>query len=415
MSVDRKPSFFYGYIVVAAALLTMVITTGALYSFGVFFKPVLTEFGWTRAATSGAYSLCILLLGSLSIVMGRLNDRFGPRIVVTACGFLLGSGYLLMSQISTIWQLYLFYGILAGIGLSGAYVPPISTVARWFVKRRGLMTGIAMSGIGLGTMIMPLVANWLISSYGWRTSFTVIGITVMALTTLAAQFLRRDPSQMGLVPYGENEAQQENAAPESGGFALQRAIRTRQFWMICAMFLCYGIFIQTVIVHIVPHATDLGISAASAAYILAIIGGVSMAGRIIMGNAGDRIGNKPALIICFTTTTVASLWLLAAQDVWMFYLFAVVFGFAYGGAIALNSLIVAEFFGLSSLGVILGVVTFGWSIGEAVGPVLAGRIFDITGSYQPAFWICAAFSLATVIIILFLRPITNQGLSSRIA
>ncbi len=394
---------------VVAALLVMMIATGALYSFGVFFKPVLTEFGWTRAATSGAYSLCILILGSLGIVMGRLNDRFGPRIVVTAGGLLLGSGYILMSQISAIWQLYLFYGILAGIGLSGVYVPPISTVARWFIKRRGLMTGIAMAGIGIGTMIMPPIANWLISSYGWRTSYTVIGITILVLLILVAQFLRRDPGRMGLVPYGKGKGEQAGLNSGAEEFSLQRATRTRQLWTICAMFLCYGVCVQTIIVHIVPYATDIGISAASAANILATIGGTSIAGRIIMGSAADRIGTKPTIIICFILISITFLWLLAAKELWILYLFAIVFGFGYGGLTSLISPTVAELFGMSSHGVILGAVFFGWSIGEAIGPVLAGRIFDITGSYQPAFWVCAALSIIAIILALFLRPITNGG------
>lgn len=157
--------FFYGYIIVMLATIIMVASWGTFYSFGVFFKPVLLEFGWTRAITSGAYSLAFLLSGFFSIFVGRLSDRFGPRIVVLACGLLLCSGYLLMSQASSTWQLYLAYGIV-GVGLSGAYVPSISAVSRWFVKRRGLMTGIVMAGIGIGTMIMPPLANLLITSYG---------------------------------------------------------------------------------------------------------------------------------------------------------------------------------------------------------------------------------------------------------
>jgi len=404
--MSRKPRFFYGYVVVAAALLIMAISTGALYSFGVFFKPVLTEFGWTRAATSGAYSLCILLLGALSIVVGRLNDRFGPRIVVTGCALLLGSGYLLMSQVSAAWQLYLFYGALVGIGTSGTLVPPISTVARWFVKRRGLMTGIAMSGIGLGTMIVPPLANWLISSYGWRTSYTVLGITVLVLMIVVAQFLRRDPSQMGQLPYGNREQEKLNSGSE--GFSLQRAARIRQFWMTVAMFLCYGVCIQAVIVHIVPHATDLGITAASAASTLAIVGGMSVAGRVLMGNASDRIGTKPSSIICFTLILAALLWLLVAKEVWAFYLFAIIFGFGYGGMASLSSPIAAELFGMSSHGVILGAIFCGMALGETAGPIITGYIFDTAASYQPAFLVCAMLSIIAIILASLLSPTANR-------
>jgi len=206
-----KPRFFYGYAVVGAAFIVMLVAQGAFLSFGVFFKPVLTDFGWTRAMTSGAFSLCFLLNGLLGIGMGMLNDRRGPRLVVTTCGILLGAGYLLMSQIDTIWQLYLFYGVIVGIGISGAWVPLLSTVSRWFVKRRALMCGIVLSGVGIGVVIIPPLAAWLISIYSWRTSYIIVGIIVLVLVILAAQFLRRDPSQVGQLPYGAIEVEAESS------------------------------------------------------------------------------------------------------------------------------------------------------------------------------------------------------------
>ena len=155
--------FFYGYIIVAVSFFIMLVTFSFHISFGVFFKPLLTEFGWARAMTSGAFSVYMFLHGLLYIVTGRLNDKYGPRILTTACGIVLGLGYLLMSQISAIWQLYLFYGVIIAIGTSGLWVPLMSTVTRWFVKRRGLMTGITVAGIGTGTIIVPPLANWSIS------------------------------------------------------------------------------------------------------------------------------------------------------------------------------------------------------------------------------------------------------------
>jgi len=176
-----KSKLFYGYIIVAAGFLIMTVMWGTYYSFGIFFEPVLKEFGWTRAATAGAFSLSLVLTGFFAIVMGRLNDRFGPRKVITACALLLGAGYILMSQISALWELYLFYGLILGIGLGGAFVPVASTISRWFIRRRSLMTGITASGIGVGTFLMPPIANWLISSYGWRTSYIIIGAAAVVL------------------------------------------------------------------------------------------------------------------------------------------------------------------------------------------------------------------------------------------
>lgn len=408
MTENRSPRFFYGYVVALVSFLIKVVMWGVTYSFGVFLKPLSAEFGWSRASISGAYSLFMILHGFLCIVAGGLNDRFGPRKVMTVCGFFMGLGYLLMSQISAIWQLYLFYGVIIAIGFSGSFVPLISTVARWFVKRRGLMTGFVVSGVGVGTMIMPLMANWLITNYGWRTSYIVIGSIVLVLIMLAAQFLRRDPAQMGQLAYGEGEVKEEGLDLQGGGFSLREAIHTMQFWMVGAVFVCFDFCLESAIVHIAPHATGLGISSAIAATFLATIGGGGTVGRIMMGGAGDRIGNRLAAAVCFILMSAALFWLLGAREVWMLYLFAAVFGFAYGGFAALQSPIVAELFGMSSLGMILGSVIFIGTIGDAIGPVLTGGIFDITGSYHQAFLICAIVAIIGFILTFFLRPIVAK-------
>jgi MFS family permease len=406
---DKKKKFFYGYILVAAALLIVIIAHGAQYTFGIFFKPLVTDFGWTSAATSGAFSLYLVLWGFLSIFVGRLNDKLGPRIVMTVCGFFLGLGYLLMSQIGAIWQLYLFYGVIIAIGMSGGWVPLISTIPRWFVKRRGMMTGIVTSGSGIGTILLSLVASRLISDHGWSVSYIVLGSGVLVLLMLAAQFLRRDPLQVGQLPYGDNvEKERDSELPEVG-FCFREAVSTGPFWMVCAIFFCFGFDLYTIMVHIVPHAIELKISPISAASIIAVIGGVNAAGRVIIGSAGDRIGNKRCLIISFVLLVAALLWVMEAREIWMFYLFAVIFGIGYGGLAALMSPVPAELFGLRSLGTIVGAVMFSFTIGGAIGPVLAGSIFDMTGSYDRAFWACTAVGVAGIILSVLLRPPSGQG------
>ena len=198
-----KPKFFYGYVIVAAALFMSIVMWGARHSFGVFFAPVLDEFSWSRAATSGGFSLTWVFTGLLSIVVGRLNDKFGPRIIMTVAGFLLGLGYLLMSQLSSVWQLYLFYGVIS-IGMSAALVPTLSTVARWFVKMRAFMTGIVLAGTGIALMVIVPAANQAILNYGWRTAYIIVGSVAIVVVVIAAQFLRRDPYQVGKLPYGSD-------------------------------------------------------------------------------------------------------------------------------------------------------------------------------------------------------------------
>jgi MFS family permease len=407
-SPGARPRFFYGYIVVGAALLILAIMWGAYNSFGIFFEPVLTNFGWTRAMISGALSLSWIVQGVLGIIMGRLTDRFGPRVALTICGFLVGLGYLLMSQIGTVWQLYLFYGVIIGSGMGGSWVPIVSTVARWFVKRRNLMTGIVLIGISIGTLIAPPVASRLISAYDWRMSYIIVGGIVLVVVVLAAQLLRRDPTQANQRPYGESEGEKQEVL-ETHPFSLREAVHTQQFWLTSGMFFCLGFCVYTIMAHIVLHAIGLGISSIRAADILAIIGGLSIASRIVLGSAADRFGNRWVFIIGFILIAAALFWLVPAQEAWGLYLFAAVFGFAFGGCVTSESPLVAGLFGLSSHGLILGVINLlGFTFGAAVGPLIAGYIFDVTNSYQLAFIICAATGVAGLILTVLLTPIEKS-------
>ena len=272
-----------------------------------------------------------------------------------------------------------------------------------------MMTGVVFSGMGLGAVAIPPLATHLISIYDWRTSYIIVGIISLVLMVLAAQFLKRDPRQMGQLPYGENEVKPESSVSEARGFSVQEAIHTRQFWLVCGMYFIFLCCLLTVTVHIVIHATGLGISAASAANILAIVGVLFIVGVNVMGITGDRLGNKLAFFVSFVLMAIAFLWLLPSRETWMLYLFAGIFGFAYGGMQVLFSPIVAELFGLSSHGVILAMVGFAGAIGAAVGSALAGYIFDITNSYSLAFLICVIIAIVGFVLTLLLRPISSGG------
>jgi len=403
-----KPRFFYGYVIVSAIFVIMLMTFGLNYTFGVFLKPLIAEFGWTRAATSAAYSLCTLVAGFLGIFAGRLSDRLGSKIIGIACGFFLGLGFLLMSQVNALWQLYLFYGLIIAAGIGGIWPALLPTVAKWFVARRGLMTGIVASGIGFGQIIVPPLASRLIYTYDWRPAYIIVGIVTLVFIILAAQFLKRDPRQIGQLPYGEDKVKQESSVSEDRGFYLQEAIRTRQFWMLCIIYFCFGFCLHTVGVHIVAHATELGIPPISAANLLAAIGGTSIVGKVVLGSASDRLGVKRSLVFSLILLLVSFLWVQLARELWMLYLFSVVYGFGYGGTITMQPLLAAELFGLSSLGVILGGVTFAYTIGGAAGPVLSGHIFDITGSYSLAFLACAILAFVAIILTLSLAPLKRD-------
>ncbi len=271
------------------------------------------------------------------------------------------------------------------------------------------MTGVVISGIGVGTIIMPPIARLLIADYGWRTAYIVTGIVAMVFMIAAAQFLKRDPGKIGEAPYGGSIVKQdklvsaESLSSDIKGHTLQEAIRTRQLWLLFTIYICYGVFIQSVMVHIAPHATDFGISAMLAANILSIIGGLSIVGRIGIGSASDRIGKKTALIIVFVVMALALFGLQFVEELWTFYLFAIFFGFSYGGMVALESPITAESFGLKAHGAILGVILLGATIGGGIGPIAVGRIFDVTDSYKFGFLICALFATTGVLLASLLR------------
>jgi MFS family permease len=370
---------------------------------------MLGELGWTRAMTSGAYSLCFLLSGVVAIAAGRLNDKFGPKAVLSCAGFLLGVGYFLMARITTPWELYLYYGVIVGVGMGGGIAPSLSTVAKWFVKKRGLMTGITVAGTATGTLVTPLIANWLVSTYHWRTSITLIGIAVFVLVGGLAQLMIQDPGRKGLSPYGSEEVASDTSNSDLAGLSLREAVRTAQLWILFVIYVFAGFFVQVIIAHIVIYAAGLGIQALSAASVLSVAGIGSLVGRIMGGDVSDRFGNRPAMIAALILAGVGFLWLLVARELWMLYIFAMIFGIAYGEILCMMSLLPAEVFGLRSQGVILGIILFASMIGGSIGPIVAGRIFDMTGSYQIAFMICVAAAIAGLMLAIFIRPVDHPA------
>ncbi|MFC2033506.1 MFS transporter [Chloroflexota bacterium] len=406
LAASGKPRIFYGYIIVAAGLIIMLVIQGAFTSFGVFFNPIISEFGWLRATISGAPSIAFVFMGVGYIIMGALSDRFSPRIALTVGALTFGAGYLLMSQLGAVWQLYLFYP-LVGMGVSASDVVILSTIVRWFVKKRGIMTGITKTGTGLGILIMPLLTSYFVANYGWRSSYIILGILVMVITITVSQFLRRTPEQMGLLPDGELKMVESYSDMASTGLSFAEAVRTRQLWMTCAAVLTMFCSSQIIVVHIIPHAIDNGIPELSAAGIMSIIGGTSILGRIVMGYANDRIGSRLALTICCIIFVVSFIWLLWAKELWMLYLFALVYGFGHGGLFAIVSPLVATMFGTRSHGTLLGIVFCCAQTAGAIGPLLAGYIFDVTGSYQIAFFILIALSVIGLMISSALRPMVD--------
>jgi len=406
--IDTGARFFYGYFMVVAGFITMMVMLGTRMSYGVFFKPIIAEFGWSRALISGAFSISSAMQGLGGIIMGNLNDRVGPRVVITLCGLLAGAGMLLMSRVNEVWQLYFFYAVIIGFGNS-SFSSLLSTVARWFVKRRSVMSGTVIAGGGIGIFIFSPITNWLVATYGWRDSYIITGIGILAVVITIAQFLRRDPAKKGLRPYGEIAPDENRPEIVGEGYSLGEAVGTIQLWLAIAVFFCFGYGSTAFIVHIIPHITDLGISPAVAAVILAVNGGASVIGGIILGSTADRIGNRPGFIICFVLMSAALIWLLAAGEAWSFYIVSFLLGLGCGGTATLQSPIIADLFGMKAHGSILGLGGLGYTIGSAVGPFVSGYLFDVNASYQQAFIVCAAMGIIGLVLSALLKPGKQTG------
>jgi OFA family oxalate/formate antiporter-like MFS transporter len=412
----KAPRFFYGWVVVAAAFCVALVAYGVQYSFGIFIDPLTEDFGWSATLVTGAASLFMFSRGALAIFTGWVTDRYGPRIIVAIGGLFLGLGLILTSRSSTAWQLYLFYGLMGGFGLSVAYAPLMATVSRWFVSKRGLAIGIVAAGIGAGTAVMSLLASHLVATYAWRLSYIIIGLLALIIIIPGAFLLRRSPEEKGLLPLGKAEAtagdkenlniakKEGSLTSESAGFSLKDAARTRAFWLLLTIIIFWSICVQMVMINIVYHAIKgLGILEGVAATFLSVIGISSIIGRPVMGAVSDRLGGKRTLVICLILQALAMFWLLRATDIWMLYLFAAVFGFAYGGCVPLLPVIAGEIFKLKAIGAIVGVQMLGVAIGGAIGPILGGYVFDVTGSYYLAFMVGGICTIVTLILLAFIR------------
>jgi MFS family permease len=400
--------YFYGYVVVATCFAIQVIGWGIHNSYGIFFTPLVQEFGWTRASVAGAASMSVLVHGIGAIFLGGMNDRVGPRLIMTGCGLFMGSGYMLMSGLDRLWEIYLFYGLIIGMGVSGTDVVLLSTAARWFYTMRGIMSGIIKVGTGLGMVIAPLFIALIMNAFPWRTCFFILGAIVLISYILLAQLLVRDPSLKKQYPDNARPVESVGARQPERGIPFREALKTRQFWCLCLISLLVVSCTYTILMHIVPHVIDVGIPPSKAATVLATLGGVSMAGRLVMGATADRIGTRMALMISICLILAGMCYLPWARALWMFYVFAVFQGLGHGGFYALISPTVAEFFGTRSHGVLFGTVIFSTTIGGALGPFLAGYLFDVTNTYRLVFLTLAGTSLAALLLTATLTPTTHQ-------
>ena len=394
-------------------MVTQMMYLGLFFTFGVLFPEFEKEFGWSRAQISGASSTMFIVMGVLGIAMGRVNDQIGPRILLTASTVVFALGFILMSRMTTLWHLYLFYGLLCGLGVAAHDVVVLSTEARWFTRGRGLMSGLVKTGAGIGQLIVPLFAAFFILRHGWRDATMVVGLVALIVMVIAAQVVRRDPKSLGLRPWGDDQKEVANDVTQEAGLDLKQAVRTRQFWLISMAKLADWYCLFTIIIHVVPHGIDQGLEPATAAIVLSVIGGCSILGRLILGAGFDYLGTKRSLLIAFALLFLSVVFLQLLSDPRWLFAFAFVYGIGHGGFFAIASPSVAEYFGTRSHGVIFGIVMFTGSIGGTLGPWLSGWLYDSTGTYDIAFLLVSGFSVFGFLMACGLKPIVALGADHR--
>jgi MFS family permease len=394
--------FYYGWVIVAAGTLMMSICYGLMFSYGVFFKPLAEYFDWDRSSLSIIYSAALMIRGGISIGTGWLADKYGARKLMVFCGAMISLGLILSSQVQTLWQFFITYALIEALGLSGAFGVASAMAARWFTKRRGLALGIVSSGGGIGALLIVPVTERLVDAVDWSMAFIISGVIAGALTIAAALFLRMPPENASSNT-GYSNSKKTVVKPSHSDLTLSQAIRNPRVILVTIIFTLFLFCIQMIMLHLINYATDIGIDSLVAASFVSIIGASSIAGRLMMGAGADKIGIHNTLLISIAMVVLAMLILTFADAMWALFLFAVIFGFAYGGEITQIPLFMSRCCGTKDMASLVGMVLFIGNIGGALGPWVGGKVFDVTADYQWAFIIGTLLVIIAMVLTLIIR------------
>ncbi len=404
----HPPRLFYGWWVVVGAGLSSVLE-GAFfyYGYGTLSAVLAADFGWSRAALGGAMSLARSWQSVANIAGGYLTDRLGPRWPTVMGSIVVALGFFWLSQVHSLTMLYVVLVAVIATGLSIGYtVTPFTAVGNWFVRRRGLATGIAMSGVGLSGLAVPLV-GWLMDVHGWRAGAIAGGVAFLVVGLPTAALLRDRPERYGHLPDGDSQPSRSGArSPASTAEAdvtARQALASRTFWLMAVSFALRNLVTTGITVHLVLVATDLRIPLVAAAGFQAFLGVATIPGRLGFGWLADRIDKRLVAALCMSLIAVGLLLLAFAHSGWQIALALAIYAPPYGGAAALPYAIRGDYFGRRAFGTIAGAMGAVITMGAATGPVLGGYLRDATGSYQTTLWLFAGVSLASAGLVLLLR------------
>lgn len=387
----------YAIIVLGICCLIGFITFAIRGSFGLFFTSIESEFNLSRTATSLIQSMCQLVSCSIALYGGWLQDRFGARKTLIMAAILTGTGLLVISQAKALWQVYAGYSFLVAIGTGSVNAILMAVVARWFVNQRAFALGIVTSSISLSAMVAPLIA-YLISGYGWQNTYLFMAIAVFLLWLPGVFLLKSGSHQADKAP-----PVKKSQPVEQDGLNFKQALRSSHFWLLCTLAILHAISMLIVGTHIIPHALDVGLKVEQASIIMVVSGGAGLVARLVIGRLTSESNKKLIIILSTIFMAVAILWLIVADNLWMFLAYAVVWGFSMGAIDPPLMSLVPDIFGTYRLGAVFGAMDAAFGAGAAVGPAIAGYIFDVSGEYTFAFLLGAILMAVTVLLVLPLK------------
>jgi OFA family oxalate/formate antiporter-like MFS transporter len=383
-------------------------TCGALlYAWSVFIKPLNAEFGWSRADISLAFSICVLAFGLITVVSGKLSDKYGPRIVVAIGAVILGIGFVCAGFITSKTQLYLTYGLLAGLGGGMVYLPPIATAPKWWPDRKALATGFAVVGLGLGSFIMAPLATYLINNpnYGWRYVFYFVG-TAMGIMGLLSAFCLSNPPK-GWKPKGWNPPAPPAGAAivkETRDYTFSETTKTPQFWMLYVGYFCGAFAGLMVIGHIAGHGIDSGLQPMQAAMVVSTLAVFNALTRVLIGYAADKFGAKASLVTIMALQVAAMALLYpAGKEVVFLGVIAALIGWNYGAMFTLFPSTCLQYYGPTSQGSNYGLLFTSFGFAGLFGPYVGGMLKDITKSYYVPFIVGAVVVAISVVMIALVK------------
>jgi len=402
--MGKNHRFFYGWIVVAVSFVTLFLTLGTRFSFGVFYVAILKEFDWGRAQTAGAFSLGLMVHAFFSIVTGKFIDRFGPRTLFPLGAIFLTIGLASASRINAVWHLYVLFGVVLALGINTlAYAPHMSLIPRWFIRKRGLAGGLVVSGTGLGILTMAPLIQFTIDTVGWRSSFLVLaGIIMGVVVPLTALFQRSSPGDVGQFPDGIEppaggihpvrpvalEKNPRFTDTSSVQWTMKTALYTRAFWWLGLVNFTVGFNTNMLVLHQAAHVVDAGYTPSLAASIVGLVGLLRSGGAVLFGFLSDRMRREIAYSLGAGTAVVGILFLLLVRDTtspWMLYVFFTFFGLGSGSVGPVFAATTADLFPGNWLGRIMGTFSIGWGLGGALGAYLGGYFCDHLGNYTLPF------------------------------